>query len=536
MRLGSKASALVLAVRRSGAAALRVCGRHARRDSQARSNGPSRLAAARRFERFVSFSSELVITCDRAAVIRFVNPAARTLLGYEPDELVGRPWSLIVHESDREAELAVIAADFAGRGVALPVQTRYVTKAGEMRLFSWTGGYDAESDEMFYVARDVTADVAARDEADRLSRTDPVTGIANRTHFAASLSIELQRWQRAGQPLGVLMIDVDYFKRVNDTYGHVIGDEVLCSIATRLTRLVRADDLVARWGGEEFALLLPDMPSEEALEQLAESLRQAISARPVLVGDGSSSVAVTVSVGGVFAAPGPWSADCLIDIADRAMYIAKRAGRNQTRLFTPSSVHDVVFEEPEVIRLAQSLALAASLHEGTHQAHCQQVADLCGRIANALGLDASRVLFCRLAGWLHDVGKVGIPDHILTKPGPLDPAEWQTIRRHPALGEDLLNRIPRLADAATAVRSHHERWDGTGYPDGLAGDQIPLEARIVAAADAYSAMTTDRSYQPALPPGQALAELVRCSGSHFDPNVVRALVDLLDIPARAEAA
>ena len=287
MRLGLRASGLVLAVRRSGAAALRVRGRHARRESPAPSNEPSGLAAARRFERFVSFSSELVITCDRAAVIRFVNPSARTLLGYEPHELVGRPWSLIVHELDREAELAVIAADFAGRGAALPVQTRYVTKAGEMRLFSWTGGYDGESDEMFYVARDVTADVAAKEEAERLSRTDPVTGIANRTHFAASLGVELQRWQRAGQPLGLLMIDVDYFKRVNDTYGHVIGDAVLCSIATKLTGLVRGEDLVARWGGEEFALLLPDMPSEDALERLAESLRQAISAGPVFAGDGS---------------------------------------------------------------------------------------------------------------------------------------------------------------------------------------------------------------------------------------------------------
>jgi diguanylate cyclase (GGDEF)-like protein/PAS domain S-box-containing protein len=536
MRFGSRTSALVVAVCRARAAALRVYGRYWQRGASADASGSAGLAAARRFERFVSFSSELVITCDREAVIRFVNPSSQTLLGYEPHELVGRPWSLIVHADDREAELALIAADFAGRGAALPVQTRYVTKTGEVRLFSWTGGFDAESDEMFYVARDVTADVEARAEAEQRSRTDPVTGIANRTHFAASLEVELQRWQRAGRPLGVLMLDVDYFKRVNDTYGHVIGDAVLCSIATRLTRLVRGGDLVARWGGEEFALLLPDVPSEDALERLAESLRQAISAGPVLVDGRQPSIIVTVSVGGVFAAPGPWSADFLIDAADRALYVAKRAGRNQTRLFTPGSVHDAAFEEPEVIRLAQSLALAASLHEGTHEAHSQQVADLCGRIADALGLDPSRVLFCRLAGWLHDVGKVGIPDHILTKPGPLDSAEWQTIRTHPALGQDLLNRIPRLADAATAVRSHHERWDGTGYPDGLVGDQIPLEARIVAAADAYSAMTNDRSYHPALPPNQALAELARCAGTHFDPSVVHALIDLLDIPARAEAA
>jgi diguanylate cyclase (GGDEF)-like protein/PAS domain S-box-containing protein len=536
MRFVSRASRLVPAVCRSGSAALRVFGRYVKRDASARAPGSAGPAAARRFERFVSFSSELVITCDRGAVIRFVNPASRTLLGYEPHELVGRPWSLIVHEHDRESELAVIAADFAGRGAALPVETRYVTKSGEVRLFSWTGGFDAESDEMFYVARDVTADVAARAEAERLSRTDPVTGIANRTHFSASLAVELQRWQHTGRPLGVLMIDVDYFKRVNDTYGHVVGDAVLCSIATRLTQLVRGEDLVARWGGEEFALLLPDMAGEDALERLAESLRQAISAAPVLVDGDTSSIVVTVSVGAVYAAPGPWTADCLIDTADRALYMAKRAGRNQTRLFTPTSVHDVAFEEPEVIRLAQSLALAASLHEGTHDAHCQQVADLSGRIADALGLDPSRVLFCRLAGWLHDVGKVGIPDHILTKSGPLDPAEWQTIRTHPAIGQDLLNRIPRLADAATAVRSHHERWDGTGYPDGLAGEQIPLAARIVAAADAYSAMTTDRSYHPALPPIQALAELARCAGTHFDANVVRALIDLVDAPALSEAA
>ncbi len=330
MWLGPRARALNTAARRLYAAARCVPGGCSPHKAPADRPDGGALEAARRFERFVSFSSELVITCDREGIISFVNPAAQALLGYEPRELVGRPWSIIVHTDDREREYAQIAADFRGEGPALPVQTRYVTSAGEVRLFSWTGGYDAESDEMFYVARDVTAEVAARAEAERRSLTDPLTGLANRRHFTAHLDSQLRRWQREGEPPGVLLIDLDHFKSINDTHGHATGDAVLRAAGERLTGCVREDDLVARWGGEEFAVMLASIPNEHSLKRAGERIRLAIARDPICVRD-DLNINLTTSVGAALAARRCSSTDELIEAADHALYAAKHAGRNQTR-------------------------------------------------------------------------------------------------------------------------------------------------------------------------------------------------------------
>jgi putative nucleotidyltransferase with HDIG domain len=221
--------------------------------------------------------------------------------------------------------------------------------------------------------------------------------------------------------------------------------------------------------------------------------------------------------------------------ADLAMYSAKRRGRNRTRMFSDLTADDLVAEEPEAIRLAQGLAWTASAHEGLAEHHCEQVADLAARIAERLELPASQVLRTRLGGWLHDVGKVAVADEILNKPAPLDPAEWGALRRHVEVGEQIVRRIDRLADAALAVRHHHERFDGSGYPDALAGEQIPIEARIVAAADTFSAMTHERAYSQARGDADAVRELRRIAGTHLDPAVVEALIECLaDTPQVVE--
>ena len=236
---------------------------------------------------------------------------------------------------------------------------------------------------------------------------------------------------------------------------------------------------------------------------------------------------VTSSAGGALAQPGLWSVEGLIDAADRALYSAKRRGRDQTRLFSELTVEDLVAEEPEAIRLAQALALSAGAREGIAETHCAQVADLAASIATAVGLPEAVVMRCRLAGWLHDLGKIAIPDAILTKPGPLDEAEWAVMRTHAEIGESILRRIAGLSDAAPAVRHHHERFDGSGYPDGLAGDEIPIEASIVACANTYSAITVDRVYRAARTPIEAIAELNACAGTQLDPVVVDAAISVL---------
>jgi putative nucleotidyltransferase with HDIG domain len=281
--------------------------------------------------------------------------------------------------------------------------------------------------------------------------------------------------------------------------------------------------VVARIGGEEFCVIAPGLPSEAEVAQLGERLRLAVAERPVLLA-GGTAVPVTVSVGAAMVSHQSGTAEHALDVADRALYAAKRHGRNRLRCFSELDTTDLRAEQPECLHLAEALALTSDLREGNLSQHSRQVSELAAATARRLGLADDEVLRIQLGGWLHDVGKIGVPDSILTKPGPLSDSEWEIMRTHPAVGADLLAHFPELSSACQAVRHHHERWDGTGYPDRLAGEQIPLDARIVAAADAFSAMTADRPYSVPRSMPEAIAELSRCAGSHFDPVVVAALI------------
>jgi HD-GYP domain-containing protein (c-di-GMP phosphodiesterase class II) len=183
--------------------------------------------------------------------------------------------------------------------------------------------------------------------------------------------------------------------------------------------------------------------------------------------------------------------------------------------------------DTESVTLARAIAFATALRADESEVHAQQVSDLASLVAEHLGLAAGIVARCRLGGWLHDVGKVAIPQSVLDKPGPLTEDEWDVMRTHPVHSEAIVMRIATLRETAPAVRHHHERFDGTGYPDGLAGREIPIEARIIAAADAYCAMTTDRVYSAAMTPSEAADELRRSAGTHIDPDVVRALLEAI---------
>ena len=451
--------------------------------------------------------------------------------GVKPDE----GWRQRIHPDDRGALIADRAA--LRRGEPQRLEYRVLGADGEV---VWVvehmdpRSFDGDALVVDGIIIDVTVQrllerrlrealVDARremSEAEARSLVDPLTLIPNRRHLETSLTEQFDDG-RHGAGLGLLLIDVDYFKLVNDTYGHRAGDAVLAEIARRLCAATGSRMLVARWGGEEFCVMAPGVRDERDLRAAGETLRAAIAAEPIVIDDGQQHL-LTVSVGGALATLGETPNE-LIDAADRALYAAKRRGRNQVRLGSDVQAGDLGAHEPESIRIAQAMALSVAVREGTDPLHSQQVADLAASVAQQIGLPIAAVARCRLGGWLHDVGKVGIPDEILKKPGPLDERQWAIVRKHPLIGEQLVRRVAGFVDVTSIIRHHHEWWDGSGYPDGLAGEQIPLEARIVAAANAYAAMAADRVYARGRSQRGVIRELRRMAGSQLDPAVVAAL-------------
>jgi diguanylate cyclase (GGDEF)-like protein len=333
----------------------------------------------------------------------------------------------------------------------------------------------------------------------RDSVTDALTGLGNRRLLLRDLEVACDE----GRPALLIMFDLDGFKDYNDSYGHSAGDALLARLGGRLHEAVSGWAATYRLGGDEFCLLgRPAEDPEGAIDLAAQALSE----------EGEGFV-VTSSFGAVFLPAEATSASVALTVADQRLYAQKRAKKR-------GGPHDVLLQ-------------ALWEREPDLQEHTTGVADLSRAVAQRLGLGEEvleRVVHVAL---LHDIGKIAVPDSILRKPAPLDRAEWAFIERHTIVGERILAASPVLRAVGEIVRATHERWDGTGYPDRLRGEQIPLEARIVAACDAFSAMTTDRPYRAAVSNEEALAELRRCAGSQFDPQVAEALCALVPLLAAA---
>jgi diguanylate cyclase (GGDEF)-like protein len=361
------------------------------------------------------------------------------------------------------------------------------------------------------------------------ARTDVLTGLLNRRGFEETFETELERAKRSGRELSLIVGDLDHFKALNDLRGHGAGDDALEAVAAVMSAARRRIDSAARIGGEEFAVLVPESDEHEAY-MLAERLRQAV--RSAFAGDGP---ALTISFGVAVYPRHGRTAESLFLAADQALYAAKELGRDRTVIHNPE-IADVMGVAARVRDngdadgfLATVLALAEALDargEGS-MSSARVVSRYAELIAREMVLTEEVVDRVRIGGLLHDVGKVGVPETVLNKPDPLDERDWQEIRRHPLIAARILDSNA-VADIRGWVLSHHERPDGLGYPQGLAGDEIPLEARILAVADAYEAMTSERIYRSALSPGEARVELERGAGSQFDPRVVGAFMRVLD--------
>jgi diguanylate cyclase (GGDEF)-like protein/putative nucleotidyltransferase with HDIG domain len=361
-----------------------------------------------------------------------------------------------------------------------------------------------------------------RDAAHR----DPLTDLLNRRGFQSVFDMELERARRADQPLSLIVGDLDRFKRVNDAYGHAVGDRVLKRVADAMNGAKRGFDTAARVGGEEFAILAPDC-DEHGAYMLAERVRAAVHEAASEQHEESD---LTISFGiSTFPLHGQ-SADGLLRTADQALYAAKRLGRNRS-VISSAEVPGVLARASRStngeahVELASLLNLAEALdvRETGSASHCQRVGRLAELIARELGLPPESVERVRLAGILHDVGRVALPDELALKHGPLTEDEWAWVRAHPAVGARMVETT-EYEDIRSWILFHHERPDGRGYPEGRGEDEVPLESAIIAVADAYEAMTSERPYRAARPAEDAAEELRRGAGRQFRADVVEALL------------
>jgi diguanylate cyclase (GGDEF)-like protein/putative nucleotidyltransferase with HDIG domain len=399
--------------------------------------------------------------------------------------------------------------------------------------------------------------------------TDGLTGVKTHRFLMETLSSEWKRSTRANRPFALVLMDLDRFKFVNDFYGHLEGDVVLQRVGHILEQNCRRSDVVARYGGDEFVILMPETTVEQA-RQLASKLRGWVASDPLLR---DKNITASFGIAG-FPVHGSTPQE-LIQVADSSMYLSKHQGGNSVssaeegdpndrkkwkkdvleaylgvtlkRLF---STGPEAFEEiyrrleqftrslteqgvdgqglpPAVVETVTSLALAIDAKDHYTQGHSQKVSAYAVMIAQALGLNATDVEEIRLAGLLHDIGKVGIPEVILNKSGPLNATEWETMKTHTRLGAKILEPLHTMSNIREMVCHHHEFYDGTGYPDRLKGPKIPYGARVIAIADAYDTITSERTYKKARTPEDAFVELERCAANQFDPEMVRTFIETM---------
>ncbi|MCC6829890.1 MAG: diguanylate cyclase, partial [Thermoleophilia bacterium] len=348
------------------------------------------------------------------------------------------------------------------------------------------------------------------------------TGLANHREFRDRLAGEMAAARTDGREVALALIDIDHFKAVNDGLGHQAGDRVLAEVARRIRTQAREEDVVARVGGEEFAWL---MPGADGMAAFAAVERARLGVR----GDRVADVALLTVSAGVATTVDAEHPDELMRLADTALYWSKENGRDLCCRWSPDLVPDTGDDDREAglarlksLASIQALARAVDARDPYTLRHSERVAELTHRLATAAGWDPARAVRLREAALLHDVGKVGVPDAVLLKPSKLTAAEADRVREHAALGAQIVAGVLGPEQVAW-VRAHHERFDGGGYPDGLAGTVIPEGARLMAVADAYDAMTTNRPYRPACDAGSAVASCLLEAGAQLCPDAVEVL-------------
>lgn len=442
-----------------------------------------------------------VVTTNKDGLITALNRAAEAITGWRQKEVYGKPFAtvfkLINETTEREIDDPVSKVLRTGRTVGLANHTALITKDGrQVPIADTAAPIRDEKGRTFGVVmvfRDVTREKAHQEQIRYLSYHDPLTGLYNRRFMEEQMR---QHNLERNLPLAVILGDVNGLKLANDVFGHHEGDKLLKKAAKAIKASCRKKDIIARWGGDEFLILLPN-----TTEQVAEDIIARIIKNCDRYNHGT--VQLSIALGSAVKHKGSTSLAAVVKEAEERMY--------RRKLMNGKSYRNAIVNTMRTTLSAKSAETSE---------HAERLQDLCLQIGRALNLSGKELDDLMLLAMLHDIGKVGIKETILMKPGPLTPAEWEEMKKHPEIGYRIAQNTPELAAIADYILHHHEHWDGKGYPRGLVGEEIPLACRILAVADAYDAMTSDRPYRKGMAREAALAEIRRCAGTQFDPKIV----------------
>ncbi len=450
-----------------------------------------------------------VIATDKWGKVEMINQVAEDLTGWKSDEARGKALSTIFEiyneETGEVCENPVDLVLKTGRIVGLANHTVLRSKDGVVRAIADSAApiktHSGEILGVILVFRDVTEEKEKEERIKFLSYRDALTGLYNRAYFEE----EIQKLNTERQlPLTIVMGDLDGLKLINDVFGHQKGDEALKRLSKVFKDACRSEDVIARWGGDEFVILLPKT-SEEMGQKICCRIKDYCRGHII------EGTEISISLGCATKTKVEENWEEILKIAEENMYKNKLLGEKSYRSTVLASIKHTLF-----------------LKSCETEEHGQRLAGFCRKIGTTMGLPNSQLDELEVLAMLHDVGKIAIDNGILQKTSPLTKAEWSVMKKHPEIGYRIAQAVPDLLGIADYILAHHERWDGQGYPRGLAGEDIPLLARILAVADAYDAMTQNRPYRRALSADKAKAELRKNAGTQFDPQIVKIFLDFLE--------
>ena len=444
---------------------------------------------------YIANAPDGVFVIDEKGQYVDVNPASTKITGYSREELLKMDIKVITAPESLHAALKIFKT-LVEKGFASD-EVQYIHKDGSIRWWSVDAVQLSEKRYLGF-ARDTTDKKMAEESLIYYGYHDYLTDLYNRGFFEE----EFKRLDtKQNLPLSVMMCDINGLKLVNDSFGHHAGDALIKKTAIAIKKGCRAKDIVARIGGDEFAVILPKTNADETMA-IAERITAFAQKEKI------HNVALSLSYGSGTKTSVKQSLAEALASAENKMYTHKLYARSSRQSKTIDLIMNALFEKSK-----------------RESIHSNRVSGICHAIASKMGLDENTVNRLGIAGLVHDIGKIGIDESILNKPGSLSADERKEIERHPEAGWRILSSTGEFSELAQSVLTHHEKWDGTGYPNGLKGEAIPIEARIIAVADAYDAMTGERSYKSKISPKAAMAVLKRCAGTQFDPAVVDAFVN-----------